>query len=89
MAEYTEMRMKGGRIRKIRPGSWKVVEIVEPGWYKIANVVPLGSRGVKMSCDRVTEGYVRSGDWIQRPEAINLYRRVDDGALCGTSNREG
>ena len=38
MAEYTEMRMKGGRIRKIRPGSWKVVEIVEPGWYKIVNI---------------------------------------------------
>lgn len=81
MAEYTEMRLKSGRLHKIRPGSWKVVEIVEPGWYKIVNITPAGSRGVKTSCGRVTEGYVRSGDWIQRPEAINLYRRVEDGPV--------
>ena len=81
MAEYTEIRMKSGRLHKIRPGAWKVVEIVEPGWYKIENIKLAGSRGVKMSCDRVTEGYVRSGDWIQRAEAINLYRRVDDGKV--------
>jgi len=89
MAEYTEMRLKNGRLHKIRPGSWKVVEIVELGWYKIANIVPLGSRGVKMSCDRVTEGYVRSGDWIRRIDAMTIYRRVEDGGVCGTTNSEG
>ena len=75
------MRLKNGRLHKIRPGSWKVVEIVEPGWYKIVNITPVGSRGVKASCGRVTEGYVRSGDWIRRLEAINLYRRVEDGPV--------
>ena len=87
--DFTEIRMKNGRLHKIRPGSWKVVEIVEPGWYKIENIKPAGSRGVKASCERVTEGYVRSGDWIRRLEAINLYRRVEDGEVCGTTNREG
>ena len=89
MAEYTEMRMKGGKIKKILPRSWKVVEIVEPGWYRVVNIVPLGSRGVKMSCDRVTEGYVRSGDWIRRVETMNIYRRVDIGTVCGTTDCEG
>ena len=89
MAEYTEIRMKSGRLHKIRPGAWKVVEIVEPGWYKIENIKSAGSRGVKVSCERVTEGYVRSGDWIRRIETMNIYRRVDNGAVCSTTNREG
>lgn len=81
MAEYTEIRMSGGRLHKIRPRGWKVVEIVEPGWYKVMNMAALGASGPSDSRTKVTEGYVRSGDWIRGMTMINIYTRCEDGKI--------